>query len=121
MYSAFADATLAVGAIVAGAAGIAGKGSTGEELCAAVRSVAEGQHATPEVPSEMMRAIAAQLPPEDLPILGMLMDGMPPVEVADALDMSDEWLTIRRWAIVRRIISRHKPSRMPAARDPGDS
>jgi two-component system, NarL family, response regulator DevR len=53
IYSAFADARLAVGAIVAGADGIVKKSSTGQELCAAVRSAARGLRATPDVPSEM--------------------------------------------------------------------
>lgn len=117
IYSAFADARLAVGAIVAGADGIVKKSSTGDELCAAVRSVAWGVRARPEVPPETMSAIAAQLEPEDLSILGMLMNGVLLGEVADVLGMTDQWLAIRRWAILKRVIGSRKPSRPSAARD----
>jgi DNA-binding NarL/FixJ family response regulator len=110
IYSAFADARLTVGAIVAGADGIVEKGSTGEELCAAVRRIARGLRPTAEVPSEMISAIAAQLRPEDLPILGMLMNGVAPAEVAETLDITEQWLVIRRWAIVMRVIGRGKSS-----------
>jgi DNA-binding NarL/FixJ family response regulator len=117
IYSAFADARLAVGAIVAGADSIVKKSSTGDELCAAVRSVARGVRARPEVPPETMTAIAAQLQPEDLSILGMLTNGVRPGEVAEALGMTDEWLAIRRWAILKRVIGSGKPSQSSAARD----
>jgi hypothetical protein len=62
------------------------------------------------VPSEMISAIAAQLRPEDLPILGMLMNGVAPAEVAETLDITEQWLVIRRWAIVMRVIGRGKSS-----------
>jgi hypothetical protein len=39
-------------------------------------------------------------------MLEMLMDGLTPGAVAQKLGMTDEWTVIRRWAIVRRVISR---------------
>jgi DNA-binding NarL/FixJ family response regulator len=102
IYSAFADARLTLGALVAGADGVTKKSSRADELCAALRAVANGLRVMPRVPSEMT-AIAAHVDAEDLPILGMLMNGVPPVEVAEVLGLTEEWLDIRRWAILERI------------------
>jgi hypothetical protein len=49
-------------------------------------------------------------------ILGMLMNGVRPVEVAEALDMTDQWLAIRRWAILKRVVGSRRPSQPRAAR-----
>jgi DNA-binding NarL/FixJ family response regulator len=103
IYSAFADTRLAVGASVAGADGILKKSSSGEELCAAIRNVTRGKPVTLEVSSETVSAVARRLEPEDRPIVTMLMDGVPPRQVAEALGMSEGWLVIRRWAILKRI------------------
>jgi DNA-binding NarL/FixJ family response regulator len=102
IYSAFADARLTVGAIVAGADGVVKKSSRPEDLRSALRSIASGELVMPRVPAETM-AIAARVGPDDLPILGMLMNGVPPHEVAEVLGMTEEWLDIRRWAILERI------------------
>lgn len=55
--------------------------------------------------------------PEDLSILGMLINGVRPGEVADVLGMTDKWPAIRRWAILKRVIGSRKPSQPSAARD----
>jgi DNA-binding NarL/FixJ family response regulator len=102
IYSAFADARLTVGATIAGAEGVIKKSSRPDELCTALRAIANGLQVMPGAPSEMA-AIAARLDPEDLPILGMLTNGVPPVEVAEVLGITEEWLYARRWAILRRI------------------
>jgi DNA-binding NarL/FixJ family response regulator len=103
IYSGFVNPRLTIGAIIAGADGIVTKSSTGEDLCAAVRSVATGLHAMPDVPPHTLNAIAAQLETEDLPILYMLMKGLTPAEAAEALDMTEEWLAIRRWAMLTQV------------------
>lgn len=102
IYSAFADARLAIGALVAGADGVVEKSSRPDELCAALRTVTGGRLMIPSVPSEMT-TIAAGVDPDDLPILGMLMNGVAPGEVAEVLGITEEWLDMRRWAILQRI------------------
>ena len=83
LYSAFADERLAVLAIVAG-----------------VQRVAM----TPSPAA--MTTVSAALEPADLPVLGMLIHGTPPAEVADTLAMSPDWLLARRWAILQRLSPR---------------
>jgi DNA-binding NarL/FixJ family response regulator len=106
IYSAFADARLTIGAIVAGADGVADKNCPADELCTAVRRIANGCSSLPVVPPEMMRAIASELEPEDLPILAMLVSRTPPAEIAGALNITTQWLETRRWAILQRVAER---------------
>jgi DNA-binding NarL/FixJ family response regulator len=106
IYSAFADARIIVGAIVGGADGVANKNSRAHELCTAVRTIANGSSSLPAVPPNMISAIASELQPEDLPILAMLMNRIPPAELAEALSITTEWLEMRRWAILRRVVGR---------------
>jgi DNA-binding NarL/FixJ family response regulator len=103
LYSAFADAELAVAAIVAGADGLASKGSRGDELCRAVRAVAAGRGAMPPPDPASMRRVGERLHADDLPILGMLVHGTPPAEIAHTLGMTPEWLEARRWAMLSRL------------------
>jgi DNA-binding NarL/FixJ family response regulator len=111
IYSAFADARLAVGAMVVGADGIVNKSTTADELCAAIRNVARGLSVTPEVPSQTMSVIEGELAREDRPILAMMMNGVPLGQVAEALGTTHEWLAIRRWAILKRVINERSDRR----------
>jgi DNA-binding NarL/FixJ family response regulator len=110
IYSAFADARVTLGAIVAGADGVANKESRADELCAAVRAIANGSSSLPPVAPEMMSALASELEVEDLPILGMLINRIAPAELAEVLGISAEWLELRRWAILQRVAG---PRRRP--------
>jgi two-component system response regulator DevR len=87
MYSAFADDSLIVPAIVASADGLVHKAAPPRALYEAIRVVAAGGRAHPSPRRELLRSAAAQLDPEDQPILGMLVDGRPPTEIAVALRM----------------------------------
>jgi two-component system nitrate/nitrite response regulator NarL len=111
LYSAFADGRLAVAATVAGADALVKKSSAPEELAWTLRRVATGLRIKPEIAPNVLGAIEAELPPEDAAILALLMDGLTPGHVAQALGMTDEWTVIRRWAIVRRVIARIPGSR----------
>ena len=106
IYSAFADARTTVGAVLAGADGVANKTCRADELCTAVRTIAAGSSSLPVVPPDIMSAIASELEHEDLPILAMLMNGVPPAELADALNITTDWLEMRRWAILHRVAER---------------
>lgn len=103
IFSAYADAALTVAAIVAGADGVINKGGRGDELCHAVRAVAAGRGAMPAVVPGTMDAIAGRLDDEDLPILGMLLHGIAPDEIATVLGITPAWLDARRWAMLTRL------------------
>lgn len=114
LYSAFADGPLAVAARVAGANGIADKGSLGDALCRVIRDVAHGGSAFPPVASGVLSTLGDRLDPDDLPILGMLMHGTPASEIAETLRMAPEWLEARRWAMLERLRIQPMP-RPPSA------
>jgi DNA-binding NarL/FixJ family response regulator len=113
LYSAFADEYLSVLAVVAGARALVGKSADPIELVAAVRAVAG--HARPlDAPGPAaLHAAGAQLDPDDLPVLGMLTAGVEASEVARTLGIRADWLTARRWAMLKRL--RASPGPLPAA------
>ena len=85
MYSAYADASLAIPAILAGADGLLNKAAPAKDLYDAIRRVARGDRVLPAVPRDLLDSASARLDPEDLPILGMILDGASPADVADTL------------------------------------
>jgi DNA-binding NarL/FixJ family response regulator len=64
IYTATADAALTVAAVVAGADGVVSKGGEGDELCEAVRCVAEGRPVRPPVSGDALRSAAESLDSE---------------------------------------------------------
>jgi DNA-binding NarL/FixJ family response regulator len=92
LYSAFADASLIVPAIVAGADGIVHKGSPAQQLFEAVRTAAEGGSAMPPVPPHLLQAAASALAPRDVPILHMLIERASLRDIAASLEHSPEQL-----------------------------
>jgi DNA-binding NarL/FixJ family response regulator len=113
LYSAFADESVAVLAIVAGARAMVGKSADPTELVAAVRRVADGARLLSAPGPAALQAAGAQLDPEDLPVLGMLTAGVEPAEIVRTLGIREDWLTARRWAMLERL--RATPSRRPVA------
>jgi DNA-binding NarL/FixJ family response regulator len=103
VYSAYADPAMVIGAIVAGADGIAAKTAHGDEICDAVRAIAAGHSVLPAVSAAALSAIAARLDPADTPILGMLVHRTPPKEIAEVLAIGEDWLDARRWAILQQL------------------
>ena len=85
LYSAFADESLLMPAIVAGADGVINKSAPPRELYDAVRVVAGGGRSLPAPPRALLRAACEQIDAEDQPILGMLMDGTPLADIAATL------------------------------------
>jgi DNA-binding NarL/FixJ family response regulator len=106
LYSAFADDLLAALAAIAGADALVPKGDDPERLLEALHGLAQGRVRRPRPSPQALATVGAALEPEDLPILGMLLHGTPPDEVAQTLGMSADWLLARRWAIVRRLSPR---------------
>jgi DNA-binding NarL/FixJ family response regulator len=94
---------MVIGAIVAGADGVVAKTAHGDQICDAVRAIADGQQALPPVSLTAQTRIAARLDPGDTPILGMLLHGVPPCEIAEVLAISEDWLDARRWAMLQQL------------------
>jgi len=85
VYSAFADASMTVPAIVAGADGVLDKGLPARELFEAIRRVHAGESAIPSVSPAHLQVAAAALQERDLPILGMLVERTPVHDIATVL------------------------------------
>jgi DNA-binding NarL/FixJ family response regulator len=98
IYSAFADAGLAVRAVIAGAEGVLAKATAPGTLVDALRHGAD----TP-LDNRALRALGERLDPADLPILGMLAHGVGQREIATTLGLEPEWLQERRWAMLSRL------------------
>ena len=106
VYSAFADDLLAVLAAVAGADALVPKAADPHQLLDVLLAVAAGQRRMPWPSPASLRTVGAALEPADLSIVGMLVHGTPPREVAETLTVAPDWLLARRWAIVRRLSPR---------------
>jgi DNA-binding NarL/FixJ family response regulator len=98
IYSAFADAGLAVRAVIAGAEGVLPKATAPRLLLDALL-----YGATAQLDARALRAIGERLDAADLPILGMLSHGVGPQEIAVTLGLEPEWLEARRWAMLSRL------------------
>lgn len=85
IYSAYADERLTIPAMVAGADGVANKAAPAEELFEAIRVIARGEPLLPPVSREQMELAGSRLDPEDLPILGMIMDRTDRGQIAEVL------------------------------------
>ena len=114
VYSAFASARLAVLAAVAGAAALVSKNARPDELLAAIRADSRSPHHGDRISPDALREAGERLEPDDLAILGMLVHGTPPTEIAATLTIDERWLSARRWAILERLA--RKPARRPATR-----
>jgi DNA-binding NarL/FixJ family response regulator len=85
LYSAYADASLAIPALLAGADGVVHKGAPAGELYEALRLVARGRRVLPPLSRELLDAAAERLHPADLPVLGLVLDETPRGEIARTL------------------------------------
>ena len=103
VYSAYADGPLTAAAVVAGADGVLSKGTIGEEVVRTIRVLAHGRRAIPPIPRAVERSLRARLEPADQSILGMLIQGITPSEIAAVLRISESRLESRRAAIVRAL------------------
>jgi DNA-binding NarL/FixJ family response regulator len=95
LYSASADMTFLVPGLVAGLDALVNKASQPGELFDAIRAVARGEDALPAVTPQLLEAAGRTLAPEDLPILGMLVDHTAPRDIAAVLRCSAEELQRR--------------------------
>jgi len=95
LYSAYADASFAVPGLVAGVDGIVNKSGQTNELFEAIRTVATGERALPPLTPALLEAAGRTLAPEDLPILGMLVERTAPRDIAAVLRCSADELQRR--------------------------
>lgn len=103
IYSAYASPTLALPAIVAGADGTINKAAPADELLNAIRAVARGDKVLPATPQELLQSSSAKLDPEDLPILGMIIDDTPHAQIAETLRLTEAELAARIRAMIGRL------------------
>lgn len=103
IFSAFANDHLAANCIVAGADAILSKGSLGSELCDVIRSVARGVRVLPTVPQPMADMLRRRLDDREQQIFGMLLVGIPRLEIARTLGISPVELESRESAILNKI------------------
>ena len=82
IYSAYADASLAVPAMVAGAGALVDKGAPVRDLFEAVRSVAAGDSWLPSPIPELLSAARASLDASDRGLFDQIMEGATPVDIA---------------------------------------
>jgi DNA-binding NarL/FixJ family response regulator len=127
VYSAYCDGPLAAACVVAEADALVSKGGVGSELCSAIRAVARGELRLPVVPLALAAAMRRRLDAEEQAIFGMLLAGIPPVEIAQTLGISLGWLESRLWAMLQRLEglqadptdARLRGSRLPRRRSGG--
>ncbi len=96
VHSAFADDWLTVPALIAGARGIVHKGATGQQLAEAIRAVAAGRTALPAIAPDMLLAAGESIGPDNRPILGLLIHGVPEAEICSVLRLDPAELRARR-------------------------
>jgi DNA-binding NarL/FixJ family response regulator len=111
LYSAYADAALALAGIVAGADGIVHKGSPAREVLEAIQAVAAGgTHLPPPLP-ELMQGALDSVDPGDRALLAMLLERTPSRTIAGALQLPACELEER----VARVLARvEAPRRAPS-------
>jgi DNA-binding NarL/FixJ family response regulator len=92
LYSAYADASLVIPAIIAGADGILPKSAPSLELFEAIRLITRGGTVLPPISADLLEIAGSVLDPQDLPILGMLVSRTPRREIAATLRLSPDAL-----------------------------
>jgi len=87
LHSAFADDWITLPAILAGADGIVHKGAPGRELAEAIRTVAAGGSALPDLLPDFLTGACETLDPSDRPIVGMLVHRTPLTDIARVMHL----------------------------------
>ena len=103
LYSAYADASLMIPARLAGADGMVSKAAPAHELFDAIRRVTRGERVLPPISRELLDAAGAALEAEELPILGMTLEGTPPGEIASTLGLEPGELAHRIDRMIKRL------------------
>ena len=104
LYSAYADTSLVIPAMLAGVDGMVSKTAPANELYDAVRRVGRGERVMPSFGREELEDAHAKLDQGDLPLLGLLLQDTPTRDIAAALGIEPQEIVHR----VDRMISRLK-------------
>jgi DNA-binding NarL/FixJ family response regulator len=113
VYSGFADHSMTVPAIVAGADGILNKGLPSRDLFEAIRDVSRGGNALPPISNEHLQVAAAALDEQDLPILGMLIGDTPVPAIAETLRIDISALRRRTGRMLAALVASVGPHATP--------
>lgn len=109
LYTAEPESALVLVARVARADGLVDKAADPAVLFEAIRVVARGGTALPQLDREALDAAAQRVDPEDLALLAMLVDGTPAGDAADTLRMDRRRVSRR----IERLLVRLRPGAAP--------
>ncbi len=103
LYSAYADASLTIPALLAGVDGLVNKAAPANELYDAIRRVARGERVRPPMSRQLLDAATAELQPDELPILGKTLDNTPLTDMAAALGIEPADVEHRIDRMIKRL------------------
>lgn len=103
LYSAYADASLTIPALLAGVDGLVSKAAPANELYDAIRRIARGERMLPPMSRELLDEAGTKLGSDELPILGMTLDDTPLVEIADTLGLETAEVARRIDRMIKRL------------------
>jgi DNA-binding NarL/FixJ family response regulator len=103
LFSAFADPSITVPAIVAGVDAVIHKAAPPRDLFDAIRRAARGETALPEISPPLLEAAGHALDPADLPLLGMIIHRTRPAEIAATLRIERSELDRRIAGMLTRL------------------
>jgi DNA-binding NarL/FixJ family response regulator len=106
IYSGYATPVLMLAAGVAQADAVVHKAGPVAALLDAVRCLTDGRRSLPAPAPDLVDAAAARLHPADVPVMARLLDGMRPVDVADALAVEEDEVMLRTRRIVEILQAR---------------
>jgi len=101
--AATADEALALPAAVAGASAVWAKTADPFGLPRILHAAVAGERQLPAVSPAVGAVQAARLASDDLPILGMLRNGVSTAEIAATLKLERSALSVRRWAMLEAL------------------
>jgi DNA-binding NarL/FixJ family response regulator len=116
LYADAPDAVQVATAVLADADGLVDSGAQPRELIEALRAVAAGAPALPELSARERRELARRLPAEDHAILAMRLAATPRREISDTLRMDARALRRRLAAMIARLRAAATMSAAPPRR-----
>jgi len=103
LFSAFADSSMTVPAVVAGVDAIVDKGAQTRDLFEAIRRAARGEATLPEISGPLLEAASQEIDPEDVALLSMLVDRTAHAEIAAMLRIERAELEQRITGMLARL------------------
>lgn len=103
IYSAYADASMTIPAIAAGADGLLDKSADAHELQEAIRLVHRGEQLFSPLTSELMVSAAERVDEEDRPILGMLLEHVGMGDIATVTGLPVDHAAGRVQRLIRQL------------------